>query len=401
MSSLSYSAVMKLSFAVLGVLVLGFGGCKKAEQPSADVPEAVADAVYNNGKIYTVNGAQPWAEAVAVRDGRFLKVGTTEEVGALVGEKTRVIDLEGRFVMPGIIDLHTHPFITPWYGSMNLSLSDPGDPDRILKDLKAYANANPDKEWILAGQWNIGMYPEDAPRKEWLDEIIPDRPVAVLDQSGHTFWVNSKRDGRFLKVGTTEEVGALVGEKTRVIDLEGRFAMPGIIDLHTHPFITPWYGSMNLSLSDPGDPDQILKDLKAYADANPDKEWILAGQWNIGMYPEDAPRKEWLDEIIPNRPVAVLDQSGHTFWVNSKALELGGIDRDTPSSVKSVVVKDSKTGEPTGTLREQAMQRIEIVVPQAGVAEYARTIYEIFEMFLSYGITSQQTAEGTESRSTP
>ncbi len=113
MSSLSYSAVMKLSFAVLGVLVLGFGGCKKAEQPSADVPEAVADAVYNNGKIYTVNGAQPWAEAVAVRDGRFLKVGTTEEVGALVGEKTRVIDLEGRFVMPGIIDLHTHPFITP------------------------------------------------------------------------------------------------------------------------------------------------------------------------------------------------------------------------------------------------------------------------------------------------
>ncbi len=268
MSSLSYSAVMKLSFAVLGVLVLGFGGCKKAEQLSADVPEAVADAVYNNGKIYTVNGAQPWAEAVAVRDGRFLKVGTTEEVGALVGEKTRVVDLEGRFVMPGIIDLHTHPFITPWYGSMNLSLSDPGDPDQILKDLKAYANANPDKEWILAGQWNIGMYPEDAPRKEWLDEIIPDRPVAVLDQSGHT------------------------------------------------------------------------------------------------------------------------------FWVNSKALELGGIDRDTPSSVKSVVVKDSKTGEPTGTLREQAMQRIEIVVPQAGVVEYARTIYEIFEMFLSYGITSQQTAEG-------
>ena len=202
------------------------------------------------------------------------------------------------------------------------------------------------------------------------------------------------KGGKFIKVGKKADVKAHIGDVTEVMDLEGQFVMPGIIDLHSHPFITPWYGDMNLSLSTPNDADKILADLKVYAEANPDKKWILAGQWSLGVFPDDAPKKEWLDEIIPDRPVAVLDQSGHTFWVNSKALEIAGINKDTPTSNTIVIVKDPETGEPTGTLREQAMQLIEIKIPQASPEEYAEPIYNIFNMFLSYGITSQQPAEG-------
>jgi len=201
-------------------------------------------------------------------------------------------------------------------------------------------------------------------------------------------------DGRFIAVGTDEEVGSVVGETTRVIDLEGRFVMPGVLDLHTHPFMTPWYGSMNLSLQQSGDADAILEEVRAYAEAHPNKEWIIGGQWLIGVFPDDNPHKTLLDGAVPDRPVALLDQTGHSMWLNSRALAAAGITRKTQTSQLIVVEKDPSSGEPTGTVREQAMQLVERVIPQASAQEYAEVIAGIFKMFLSYGITAQQTAEG-------
>ena len=74
----------------------------------SDVKQSeIADTIYTNGKIYTVNEAQPWAEAVAIINGKFQKVGTNDEILALKGAETEIIDLEGKFVMPGMIDVHT------------------------------------------------------------------------------------------------------------------------------------------------------------------------------------------------------------------------------------------------------------------------------------------------------
>ncbi|MEE9123790.1 MAG: amidohydrolase [candidate division NC10 bacterium] len=202
------------------------------------------------------------------------------------------------------------------------------------------------------------------------------------------------KDGKFLVVGSTADVEAVTGNNTEVIDLDGKFVMPGIFDLHSHPFITPWYGSMNLELTDPGDREKTLQQVKAYAEANPDKEWILGGQWLLGTYPDDNPRKEWLDAVVTDRPVNLLDQTGHSSWLNSKALELAGITADTPTSNLVVIEKDPETGEPSGTIREQALQLAERVTPQASAEVYADVIDGIFDMYLSYGITSQQTAEG-------
>lgn len=209
-------------------------------------------------------------------------------------------------------------------------------------------------------------------------------------------WVEAVaiKGGRFIAVGTDEEVGRMVRGRTRVVDLKGRFVMPGILDLHSHPFITPWYGSMNLSLQQSGDANAILEEVRAYAEAHPHKEWIIGGQWLLGVFPGDNPHKELLDEIVPDRPVALLDQTGHSMWLNSRALELAGITRQTPTSQLVVIEKDPRSNEPTGTIREQTMQLVERVIPQAPVREYAEAITEIFDMFLSYGVTAQQTAEG-------
>ena len=95
---------MKKSSLFLSVFAALTLAC--AQQPTGDV----ADTVYTNGKIYTVNSAQPWAEAVAIKDGKFLVVGSNEDVEAVSGESTEVVDLGGAFAMPGIVDMHAHPF---------------------------------------------------------------------------------------------------------------------------------------------------------------------------------------------------------------------------------------------------------------------------------------------------
>jgi predicted amidohydrolase YtcJ len=153
----------------------------------------VADIVYTNAKIYTVNEAQPWAEAVAIKEGRFIKVGTVNDVKALIGDETEVVDLRGGFAMPGIVDMHAHPFSGIEMGTGSINLTEPGNRDAILQAIKDYAAQNPDKPFYMGGNWNIGgMFENDSPDKKLLDEIVPDIPVFLLSQSGHSAWVNSK-----------------------------------------------------------------------------------------------------------------------------------------------------------------------------------------------------------------
>jgi len=234
----------------------------------------------------------------------------------------------------------------------------------------------------------------DSKEAETADTIYTNGKIYTVNET--QLWAEAVaiKEGKFIMVGSTAEVETLTGESTKVVDLKGSFAMPGVFDLHAHPFITPWYGDMNLQLVGADSKEKILDMVKKYAIENPDKEWIIGGQWLLGIFPEDSPRKEWLDAIIPDRPVALLDQTGHGMWLNSKAMELAGINKDTETSQLIVIHKDPATGEPTGTINEQTIQMVERVIPQAQVADYSETIYGIFDTFLSYGITSQQTAEG-------
>lgn len=153
----------------------------------------LADTVYKNGKIYTVNEAQPWVEAVAIKDGKFLIVGSNGDVDSVAGESTRVVDLRGNFVMPGIVDMHAHPFTNVDMGTGGISPTDPGDPKAILAAVKQFVAEHPDRDVYLGGTWNIGgMFENDSPDKKLLDAIVPDVPVFLLSQSGHSAWVNSK-----------------------------------------------------------------------------------------------------------------------------------------------------------------------------------------------------------------
>ncbi len=182
---------MRLAVARLTLLsgLLLFAGCQSLQQEDA------ADTVYANGRIYTVSEAQPWVEAVAIKDGKFLVVGSNADVEAVTGDGTEVIDLGGAFAMPGLVDIHG--FHSPAaenrvYCELKGTFWDPTE-EQILADLRACVEEYPaGLEWFVAEGFAAAPMSKEALSLATLDKIIPDKPAYIPDESGHNAWVNSR-----------------------------------------------------------------------------------------------------------------------------------------------------------------------------------------------------------------
>lgn len=174
--------------------------CSKQEDSakqtsSAKTAAKTADYVFTNGKIYTVNQAQPWAEAVAIKDGKFLIVGSNAEVKAVTGDETEVMDLGGAFAMPGIGDTHIHPGLLMAkraFCALPGTFYEPTEKDIMDALTDCIKNYPDDKEWFIAqGFSSAAMSPQTLTR-EVLDRMVPDRPAYIEDESGHNAWFNTK-----------------------------------------------------------------------------------------------------------------------------------------------------------------------------------------------------------------
>ncbi len=158
-----------------------------------------ADLVLQGGKFFTVDEAQVWAEAVAIKHGRFVYVGDNTGVQDFVGPDTDRYDLGGKLAIPGLVDSHTHPGLmgretagytaVPVGGGPRGTLPRGGSKEEILAAVEAYAQANPDLAWIEMGSWSGDLYGVAGPHRRDLDRVVPDRPVQL--GSIHSVWVNS------------------------------------------------------------------------------------------------------------------------------------------------------------------------------------------------------------------
>jgi predicted amidohydrolase YtcJ len=180
-------------------------------------PNAV-DLLVRGGRVHTVAGGD--AEAVAVRDGRIAAVGTLAELEGLPAG--RVVELEGRTVLPGFQDAHLHP-VSGGMLAIVCNLHATASAEDCIVEIKRYAAENPDREWIAGDGWSMDFFPGGNPDKERLDAIVPNRPVYLENRDGHTAWVNSRalelagitadradpRDGRIERGPDGEPSGAL------------------------------------------------------------------------------------------------------------------------------------------------------------------------------------------------
>jgi predicted amidohydrolase YtcJ len=160
---------------------------------AAQTPQShVANTILLNGRIYTLDSRQPWAEAVAISDDKILAVGSVKDISSYRDSSTKIIDLGGRLLLPGFTDCHIH-FMDGSLGLTQVILNGATTVAEIQKRVKEYAAAHPNERWITGMGWTYPTFgPSALPDKKFLDEVVSDRPVYLVAFDGHSSWANSK-----------------------------------------------------------------------------------------------------------------------------------------------------------------------------------------------------------------
>ena len=197
----------------------------------AQSPPEPGDVVVVNAKIYTVNPRQPWAQALAIRGEKISAVGTNKEIARYRGPATRLIDAQGRLVLPGFTDCHIH-FMQGSLGLVRVDLNGAATVHEIQKRVSEYAVAHPHEPWILGMGWTYPVFaPSGMPDRKMLDEVVLDRPVFLDAFDGHSSWANSKAlamagitretpdppNGKIVRDAQGEATGALEEEAGRLV----------------------------------------------------------------------------------------------------------------------------------------------------------------------------------------
>jgi predicted amidohydrolase YtcJ len=180
-----------------------------------------------------------------------------------------------------------------------------------------------------------------------------------------------------------------------MIDAHGGSVLPGFNDSHVH-FIKGGLDLERIDLSGALTLADIQARIQSWAEENPDEPWILGRGWSSQALGDKLATRQQLDAVVRDRPVQLLSPDGHIAWVNSAALKRAGITRQTPAPADGSIVKDARTGEPTGVLKEAAVELVTRVMPPATREQQGRALRAAIQEAHRNGITSVQNAGGTQ-----
>jgi predicted amidohydrolase YtcJ len=222
------------------------------------------------------------------------------------------------------------------------------------------------------------------------DKVLVNGAVYTVDAARSWAQAVSIKDGRIQLVGTDDDVRQAVGPGTEIVDLAGRMLVPGFQDAHVHP-VAGGLDMLQCNLHGLSTADEYLAAIRDYADTHPDVPWILGGGWSMDAFAGGTPTAAALDRIVPDRPVSLPNRDGHGVWVNSLALKIGGVTRDTPDPADGRIERDEQ-GEPSGTLHEGAGDLVNVHAPEPSADELAEGLRMGQEYLHSLGITAWQDA---------
>jgi predicted amidohydrolase YtcJ len=224
------------------------------------------------------------------------------------------------------------------------------------------------------------------------DVVLRNARIYTVDASRPWASAVALKEGRIAFVGTEQESKRLEGVGTRVIDLGGKVVLPAFGDAHAHPA----FGGISYSrcsLHEGESAEDYAKIISGCLARTPGSGVIYGVGWRDGYFPPNGvPHKRVLDAITKERPLVFLSVGGHSLWLNSKALELGGITRDTPDPPNGHIDRDPTTGEPVGGLQEAAMDLMKAHIPPPTHEEVKASIVYATKLFNSLGIVSWQDA---------
>jgi predicted amidohydrolase YtcJ len=200
---------------------------------------------------------------------------------------------------------------------------------------------------------------------------------------------------RIVFVGSTKEARKLVGDKMRVLDLDGKRVVPGFHDSHVH-LLSSGLRLSQVALKDAADEKEFGKRLRDFDEKLPKDAWMLGGDWDHDRaFAGQLPTAAHIDKHVADRPVFIRRYDGHMALVNTTALKKAGISADTPDPVGGVIYRDPKTKAPTGLLRDKAMGLVAPHVPPTSDAEIVSGLMAALAEARKFGVTSVQDMDGS------
>lgn len=195
--------------------------------------------------------------------------------------------------------------------------------------------------------------------------------------------------GRIVALGRSDDIRKLAGPGTRIVDLGGRRVVPGFNDAHVH-FHDGGRGLSSVQLRDARTPEEFRRRIAEFASRIPKGRWITEGNWDHENWsPPRLPTRELIDAVTPDNPVFINRLDGHMALANSLALKLAGVTRETPDPPGGTIVRDER-GEPTGVLKDAAMNAVYRVIPPPAEDEIAEALRAAMKYAAENGVTSVQ-----------
>jgi len=223
------------------------------------------------------------------------------------------------------------------------------------------------------------------------DLVVINGRVVTMDDAGTVAEAVAVKGSTVLKVGTTVEIRALAGPQTRIIDAHGGSVTPGFNDSHVH-FLAGGLSLADVDLAGLNTLDEVQRAIRTFVADKPADAWVRGRGWLYTPFPGGSPTAAQLDALVGDRPAVMNCYDGHSIWVNSKVLALAKITRDTRNPVNGLIVKDPKTGEPTGHLKEAAADLVRRVMPKPTEEEKRAALRAAVALAHRYGVTSVQNA---------
>jgi len=226
------------------------------------------------------------------------------------------------------------------------------------------------------------------PEKGMADLVLLNGSVWTVNPDQPWAEAVAVKEDKIQEVGSTSEIRKVVGNETKVIDLNGDLVLPGFIDSHTH-FLDGGFSLLSIDLRDVKSKEEFVARIKGRAGELEKGEWILNGNWDHQSFdPPELPRKEWIDDAALHNPVCINRHDGHMVLANSLALEIAGITKDTPSPEGGEILKDRRTGEPTGILKDAAMGLVMKHIPEPSLKAKLRAAQVALGRAVECGVTS-------------
>lgn len=231
----------------------------------------------------------------------------------------------------------------------------------------------------------VGCRP-DARRAEVADSILTNGNIITVDPDRPAAEALAIRGDRILALGSADEMDRYRNGKTRVIDLAGATAVPGLIDAHLH-FPRLGKRTKELYLDETRSPEEAVEIVRGLVAKAKPGEWITGRGWHTATWNTDYPDNAALTAASPDNPVYLIGMASHAAWVNQRVLELAGITKSTPNPPGGTIVKQAATGEPTGVLLETAMDLAGDLLPAETRASKKADIRLSVETALKLGLT--------------